>query len=54
MMTGVGPSEVDAPHEAIDSSFTCNISPAGTLSIGAARFADPAEVRPELLERQLT
>jgi hypothetical protein len=43
LMVGFGPSGIDAPHEALDGSFTCNVDPAGTLSIGAARFGDPAQ-----------
>jgi hypothetical protein len=43
LMTGMGPLDIDAPHEALDGSFTCNVEPAGTLSIGAALFGDPAQ-----------
>jgi hypothetical protein len=43
LMVGFGPSGVDAPHEALDGSFTCNVAPAGTQSVGAALFGDPAQ-----------
>jgi hypothetical protein len=43
LMGSFGPSDIDAPHEALDGSFTCNVEPAGTLAIGAARFGDPAQ-----------
>jgi hypothetical protein len=44
----VGPSGIDAPHEALDGSFICSVEPpqqgtASTLVIGAARFGDPAQ-----------
>jgi hypothetical protein len=39
LMGGFGPLSVDPPHDALDGSFTCNVEPAGTLSVGAGRFA---------------
>jgi hypothetical protein len=43
LLVGVGPSATDPPHQALDGSFVCNVAPAGTLSIGAGRFGDPAQ-----------
>lgn len=43
LMVGLGPSVGDPPQAALDGSFTCNVAPVGTLSVGAARFADPAQ-----------
>jgi hypothetical protein len=43
MLTGFGPLGIDAPHEALDGSFTCFAEPVGTLGIGAALFGDPAQ-----------
>jgi hypothetical protein len=34
---------LDAPHEALDGSFTCHVQPEGTPAFGAARFGDPAQ-----------
>jgi hypothetical protein len=39
LMGGFGAADVDPPHDALDGSFTCNVEPAGTLSVGAGRFA---------------
>jgi hypothetical protein len=40
----VGPSDIDAPHEALEGSFVCTVEvPVGKLVIGAARFGDPAQ-----------
>jgi hypothetical protein len=43
LMVGFGPPVGDPPHDARDGSFTCNVAPTGTLSVGAARFGDPAQ-----------
>jgi hypothetical protein len=43
LKVGVGPSGVDAPHEALEGSFTCNVAPAGTQSFGAGLFGDPTQ-----------
>jgi hypothetical protein len=42
-LLAVGPTDIDAPHEVLEGSFTCNVDSAGTLSIGAALLGDPAQ-----------
>jgi hypothetical protein len=43
LLTGIGPSGVDRPHEPIDGSFTCESNPIGVQQFGAARFSDAAQ-----------
>lgn len=43
LLVGVGPSAGDPPHQPLDGSFVCNVDPAGTLSVGAARFGDAGQ-----------
>jgi hypothetical protein len=43
LIVGFGPPVGDPPHDAIDGSFTCNVAPKATLSVGAARFDDPSQ-----------
>jgi hypothetical protein len=43
LTTGLGPTEPDAPNEVVDGSFTCEVSPRGTASFGAARFGDAGQ-----------